>query len=100
VSNIIDAAQSGDRREALEALRDLLADAMASPEHVAGCPCECGHQPPASELSKNSAQFRAVLLELEKLPKAEGAEPLDQIAANVIQFAPHAARRQSGPAAS
>lgn len=104
MSDLIEAAESGDRRRALESLRDLLAAAMEPVGHKADCACECGHDPLPSELARNAAQFRAVLLEIEKLPQAKGATPLDQIEAdvadNVIDFAPRLADRQSGTAAS
>jgi hypothetical protein len=60
----LEAAQTGDRRKALEAMRDILAAAMDSAD-------------PAVQ-AQLSGQLRAVLKDLADLPVAKPKSPLEQ----------------------
>jgi hypothetical protein len=98
VSNIVDAASSGDRRATLVALRDILAAELEPTDHTAHCDCECGA--PANDgktMATLARELRAVLLEIEKLPSGEVVSKLDHIAARtgagVVDLAERRANR-------
>jgi hypothetical protein len=63
---LVEAAESGDRRAALEALRDRLATAIVGAS--------------ASKLAPLANQLRAVLADLDGLPVAKGASVVDDLA--------------------
>lgn len=58
VANLIDAASSGDKRETLIALRDILAKTIQN--------CESGR-----DMASNSKRLMEVMTELENLPDPE-----------------------------
>jgi hypothetical protein len=62
--NNLEAAQSNDRRKALEAVRDSLAAAMDAAE--------------PSVLAQLAGQYRQTLKELAELPEAVPSSPLEQ----------------------
>lgn len=61
--SVLDAAQSGDRRKVLEAMRDTLAAALDSAD-------------PAVQ-AQLSGQLRQVLKDLAELPEVKAASPLE-----------------------
>ena len=62
---ILDAVRSGDRRTALEALRDKLAETLDSKDS-------------ARDIASNSKRLMEVLAELDALPDEAAASPLDR----------------------
>lgn len=62
--SILEAAQSGDRRKALEASRDALAAAMDSAE--------------PSVIAQLAGQLRAVLKEIAEMPEVVASSPLEK----------------------
>lgn len=79
--NLTEAAGSGDRRQALEELRTILADAIDA-------------RPGPQHLANLSRQFQAVLADLDGLPNPSEVSTADEIAARRV------ARRGSNPAHS
>lgn len=80
VESLCGAVRSGDRREALEALRDTLAWSIEADAEV-------------KSVAPLANQLRMVLSELDTLAEAKEGDPLDALAAR-------RAARRSGTAAS
>jgi hypothetical protein len=95
-ADVTPAVTSGDRRAALEALRDLLAGELdATGEHLTDCVCECGTAAARDgrvvvQLTK---ELRATIAELDALPVGKGVSSVDEVAER------RAARRAANAAA-
>lgn len=97
-----EALQSGDRRAALTALRDRIA------EEIDGVPCcRCGapRRAAGSETSALTLRLMQVITELENLPSEGSVSPLDELRARrAATDSPRASqgqqRRQGGRRAS
>lgn len=63
--SILEAAQTGDRRRVLMALRDKLAETLDSKDS-------------ARDIASNSKRLMEVLAEIESLPVEEAKSPLDK----------------------
>lgn len=73
----------GDRRESLEAIREVLAVLLDQRGHTPGCECECGTGGDGRVVAQVSKELREVLRELDALPTAERVTPLDKLAGAV-----------------
>ena len=93
---------AGDRRQSLEAMRDVLArDANDTTweKHKAECKCVCGMADTRARVAIIK-ELRAVLTELATLPNAEEVDDLDRIAADVAADELAAKRANRRPAAA
>lgn len=100
MSNIIDAARTGDRRKTLAALRDAVADELDTKGHRPGCECECGPVADRRQLATLTKELDRIVNELGKLPGGEKVSKLDELAAAVNdELAPRRARRTASPSA-
>lgn len=78
VDTVPDAAASGDRRRALEALRDRLAQEVERVADEGFCfTCKRG----SSSVAPNAKLLADVLKQLDDLPEAEGTSVVDDLAA-------------------
>lgn len=73
----------GDRRESLEAIREVLAVLLQAAGHTPGCECECGAGGDGRVVAQVSKELREVLRELDALPTAERVTPLDKLAGGI-----------------
>lgn len=78
-----DIVAQGDRRESLEAIREVLAVLLAQRGHELHCECECGVGGDGRVVAQVSKELREVLRELDALPTAERVTPLDKLAGAV-----------------
>jgi hypothetical protein len=78
-----DVVAQGDRRESLEAIREILALLLDQRGHTPGCECECGTGGDGRVVAQVSKELREVLRELDALPTAERVTPLDKLAGAV-----------------
>ena len=74
--DLVEAAASGDRRRALEALRDRLAEEVERVADEGFCP-ECRRG--SSSVAANAKLLAEVLVQLETLPSVEKETPLDEL---------------------
>jgi hypothetical protein len=85
-----------DHREALEAIRDRLAQFLDGDiGHKRSCECECGVPPDARTIPATARELREVLADLADMPVTVGVSELDQLAAARKARQAEAARRAS-----
>jgi hypothetical protein len=81
--SITEAVTSGDRRDSLEALRDLLAAELdETGEHQPDCVCECGTAASRDGrvIVQLTKELRATIAELDALPAGKGVSAVDEVA--------------------
>ncbi len=81
------------RPELLALARERLASELRGGGHLPACGCECGKAANASALAAVSRELRAVMAEIEALPRPENTSASGSLAARV------AAARTSGAVA-
>jgi hypothetical protein len=77
-------AYAPTRPELLVLARTRLASELAEGGHLPACGCECGKAANASALAAVSRELRAVMAEIEALPRAESESASGSLAARVF----------------